>query len=95
MGTSAQRCYRWGGALTIAPALCGGNDLTRPVTAVRERFPKKRVVAAFPPNRASKHLRKAATASFTIGRDAFRDSQLPDRVVKPDGYVLTLPTKWS
>ena len=71
------------------------SDLTRPVTAVRERFPKKRVVAAFPPNRASKHLRKAATASFTIGRDAFRDSQLPDRVVKPDGYVLTRPTKWS
>ena len=78
-----------------AIVLSADSDLTRPIIAVRERFPKKRVVAAFPPNRASKHLRQAATASFTIGRDAFRDSQLPDRVVKPDGYVLTRPPTWT
>lgn len=37
------------------------SDLARPITAIRERFPGKRVVVAFPPNRFSFHLRNIAT----------------------------------
>ena len=33
------------------------SDLTAPVAAVKRLFPTKRVVAAFPPNRSSKHLK--------------------------------------
>ena len=71
------------------------SDLTSPARAVRQRYPEKRVVVAFPPNRVSKQLRQTATASFTIGRDAFRDSQLPERVAKADGYVLRKPPQWQ
>ena len=78
-----------------AVLISADSDLASPVYAVRRRYPGKRVVAAFPPNRASKHLREAASAAFTIGRDAFRDSLLPDRVAKADGYVLTRPASWE
>ena len=70
------------------------SDLARPITTIRERFPGKRVVVAFPPNRASKHLRSVATSSFSIGRDVMRDSQLPENVVKRDGSVFTRPSTW-
>ena len=72
----------------------GDGDLAGPVRRVRERYPKKRVVIAFPPGRHSAGLRNAATAFFTIGRDALRDSQFPRQVTKADGYVLTRPPAW-
>ena len=34
------------------------SDLTSPARAVRQRYPEKRVVVAFPPNRVSKQLRQ-------------------------------------
>ena len=74
--------------------ISGDSDLTRPTSAVRHRYPKKRVVVAFPPNRVSKQLRKTATASFTIGRRIISDSQLPERVAKASGYVLRKPPQW-
>ncbi len=72
----------------------GDGDLAGPVRAVSSRYPKKRVVTAFPPGRHSGGLRSASTSSFTIGRDTLRDSQLPNTVTKPDGYVLTRPPSW-
>ena len=82
-------------AFDTAIIVSGDSDLTGPVRTVRSRYPDKRVVVASPPNRASKQLRQVATASFTIGRDAFRDSQLPDQITKSDGFVLTRPSTWS
>ena len=40
-------------------------------------------------------LRSMAAASFTIGRGILSRSQLPERVVKPDGYVLRRPESWG
>ena len=77
-----------------AVVVSGDGDLAGPIRAVRRRYPQKRVVVAFPPGRHSAGLRNAATAFFTIGRDALRDSQFPQRVTKADGYVLTRPQKW-
>ena len=71
------------------------SDLSRPITAIRERFPEKRAIVAFPPNRFSSHLRRIADASFLMRRDTLRDSQLPERVVRQDGFVLTRPKSWS
>lgn len=70
------------------------SDLVSPIKAVRRLFPEKRVVVAFPPGRASVELRKVASAWLTIGRRKIRKSQFPDRVVKPDGYVLERPADW-
>ena len=82
-------------AFDTAIVVSADRDLARPITMVRERFAGKRVVVAFPPSRASKLLRGVATASLSIGRDALRDSQLPERVVKPDGDVFTRPDTWN
>ena len=71
------------------------SDLTGPVSAVRRRYPGKRIVVAFPPNRASKQLRGVASTTFTLGRKLISDSQLPPQVVKPDGYVINKPSYWN
>ncbi len=70
------------------------SDLVAPIEAVRRLFPAKRVVVAFPPARASVKLKKVASAWLTIGRRTIRKSQFPDRVVKPDGFVLERPATW-
>ena len=87
-------CDAYEDAFDVAILVSADSDLTRPVTAILERFPEKQVVVAFPPNRVSKQLRAAATASFTIGRKRISDSQLPDEIAKPDGYVLRRPERW-
>ena len=73
----------------------GDGDLAGPISAIRERYPAKRTVVAFPPGRHSAGLRQAAGSFFTLGRNALRDSQFPDRVTKADGYVLTRPPGWQ
>lgn len=69
-------------------------DLAGPVDAVRRRYSHKPVVVAFPPKRASKHLRQVATVSLHLGRDRLRDSQLPDNIVNSDGYAVARPARW-
>ena len=76
-----------------AIVVSGDSDLSGPIEAVRWRYPAKRVIVAFPPDRASKKLRNGP--SFIIGRDAFRDSQLPAQVTSASGHVLTRPAQWS
>ena len=71
------------------------SDLTGPIDAVLREIPSKRVVVAFPPNRTSGQLRSLATATFTLGRAVISSSQLPLKVVKPDGHVLTRPARWN
>jgi len=70
------------------------SDLVPPVLTVREFFPEKRIVAAFPPERTSAQLKRAVSASFTIGRAKLKQSQFPDRITKPDGYTLSRPGCW-
>ena len=77
-----------------AMLMSADSDLTHPVEAVLQRYPEKRVVVALPPRRSSVRLRNAATASFTIGRAKLSNSQLPERVTKADGHVLTRPRQW-
>ena len=78
-----------------ALVVSGDSDLYGPIEAVRRRCPHKRVVVAFLPDRVSKQLRSGP--SFTIGRDAFRDSQLPAQVTNANarGHVLTRPVRWN
>ncbi len=83
------------GAFDTAIIVSGDSDLTSTVRAVKERYPTRRVIVAFPPGRHSVNLRNAATASFTIGRRVLDKSQLPRRVSKDDGYILTRPQSWS
>lgn len=74
--------------------ISGDSDLSGPISSVCQRYPKKRIIVAFPPERSSFQLQQMATAYFTIGRKKLSDSQLPDRITKTDGYVLSKPLKW-
>lgn len=71
------------------------SDLVTPVHEIRRRFPSKRIVAAMPPDRASKNLRKAVDASFQIGEANIRQSQLPERIEATSGFVLERPATWK
>lgn len=81
-------------AFDTAMLVSADSDLSAPVEAVRARFPKKRVVVACPPDRQSKRLESVASACFRIGRKKFHDSQFPDELCKPDGFVLKRPASW-
>ena len=78
-----------------AIVMSGDGDLASPVRAVRDRYPEKRIIVAFPPGRHSSGLRSEATASLTIGRGVLSGSQLPHRITKSNGYVLTRPRGWG
>ena len=77
-----------------ALVISADSDLVGPIQSVLNRYPDKRVIAVFPPDRKSKHLREVVNASFTIGRNKLRDSQFPDKVVRGDGFELTRPGAW-
>jgi uncharacterized LabA/DUF88 family protein len=71
------------------------SDLRAPLQKIRQLFPEKRIVVAFPPNRHSFELRSTAHAYLTIGRASLAKSQFPPEIVKADGYVLSRPASWS
>jgi hypothetical protein len=82
-------------AFDVAVLISADSDLSAPVQAIRTRFPSKRVVLACPPARQPKRLEAVAHACFRIGRKKIQDSQFPDEVTKPDGFVLKRPSEWS
>ena len=88
-----QRLRRLDGATGIL--ISGDSDLVPPAQAVRRRFPNKRIVVAFPPNRFSSELQAAAHASFRIWHRTLAKSQFPDEIAKPNGHKLMRPSEWK
>ena len=82
-------------AFDVALVISGDSDLTTPIRRVRQHFPRKRVIVVFPPKRHSAELKRVASGYLTIGEDKLRASQLPDQIVKPDGFVLERPSTWK
>ena len=78
----------------VAILVSADSDLAGPIDAVLARFPSKKVVVAFPPDRVSKHLKRIASAHTSISQVTIRNSQFPHDVPKQDGYVLTRPPSW-
>lgn len=78
-----------------AMVISGDSDLVPPVNAIHSFFPQKRVIVGFPPKRRSINLQNAAKGSFQIGRAKLAASQLPDEIVKPDGFKLVRPVEWA
>jgi uncharacterized LabA/DUF88 family protein len=80
--------------LDMALLISADSDLVGPVNAIRRLFPQKRVIVAFPPARSSGALKAAAHGYTFIGRNVLSNSLFPDRVTKPDGFVLRRPSEW-
>lgn len=78
----------------VAIVVSGDSDLVPPVEAIRANFPKKRIIVAFPPKRHSAELQSAAHAKLSIWPNALKRAQLPDPVVRADGYAIRRPASW-
>ena len=78
----------------VALVISGDSDLTTPIRRVRERFPEKRVIVAFPPQRHSKALKQHANGHLAISENKLRASQLPAGVTTASGYVIQRPAHW-
>nr|WP_314572395.1 NYN domain-containing protein [uncultured Pseudomonas sp.] len=74
--------------------ISGDSDLTTPIQQVRNRFPDKRLIVVFPPNRQSAQLKKAANGFLSIGEDKLRQNQLPDPIITASGFALHQPAHW-
>ncbi len=75
--------------------ISGDSDLIPPIRAIHNQFPKKRVTVVFPPKRHNQSVAYVAKGSFMLGRKKIQDSQLPEKVKKKGGYVLTRPVEWK
>lgn len=78
----------------VALLISADSDLVGPVEAVRRLFAGKRTIAAFPPNRASFALQKAAHATLHIGHNELSKSLFPKVVTKTNGIALRCPSEW-
>lgn len=74
--------------------ISGDSDLTTPIRRVRSRFPNKKIVVLFPPDRHSKQLKQTANAYLSIGEQKLRTSQLRDPVFTANGHALRRPGQW-
>ena len=79
----------------VALLISADSDLVPPVKTVRELFPNKRIVIAFPPARWSADLANSADKSFVIGRRTITRSLFPEEIKKQDGYTLRCPSSWK
>jgi uncharacterized LabA/DUF88 family protein len=78
----------------VALVLSGDSDLVPPVKTVRDRWPRKRVIVLFPPDRESGALRRAANGQKWIAEADLRQSQLPGVVQLADGKSAARPAEW-
>lgn len=72
----------------------GDSDLTPPVESIRRRFPRKRLLIAFPPKRNSHQLGQVAHTALKIPKAVIRSSRLPDPVITSSGMALKAPVGW-
>jgi hypothetical protein len=70
------------------------SDLCAPTSKIRELFPAKRVIVAFPPERRSAELQKLASAHIVVGRGKLKDSQFPNLICTSSGHLLKKPHSW-
>lgn len=78
----------------MALVVSGDSDLAPPIRHIREDFPNKRVLVAFPPERYAVQLCKAAHSYLHLGPAKLRNNLLPDEITGKDGFVLQRPDAW-
>jgi uncharacterized LabA/DUF88 family protein len=78
-----------------AMLISGDSDLVPPIRAVHSRYPKKRVMVAFPPNRHNVSIKNESKGNFIIGRQKLKQSQFPDSLLLSSGFQLQKPNEWQ
>ncbi|NLH69367.1 MAG: NYN domain-containing protein [Brooklawnia sp.] len=82
-------------AMDAALIISADSDLVPAIKAARALKPMLFMAAAFPPKRFSAELKNLMPASFHIGLDKLRSSQLPGNVTTADGLTFSRPAKWA
>ncbi|MBI5653675.1 MAG: NYN domain-containing protein [Chloroflexi bacterium] len=78
----------------VALLVSAGSDLVAPIRAIRQLFPRKRVVVAFPPARFSDALKHMSGKPLHLDVNLLSKAQFPERIRKPDGFEIIRPAKW-
>jgi len=78
----------------VALLITADSDLVGPIQKVHHLFANKRVIVAFPPGRHSNALKNVARACLHINRGILAKSVFPNKVIKPDGFILRRPAAW-
>jgi len=78
-----------------ALVISGDSDLSTPVERIRDQFPGKRVIIAFPPARRSAQLQRVAHGTLVIGEDKLRQNLLPSPIANASGYLIHRPVEWT
>jgi len=79
----------------VALLVSADSDVTPPVRSIKQMFPHKYIVVAFPPKRYSTELTNVADARLHINRAILARSVFPDKIKKADGFVLQCPATWK
>jgi len=79
----------------LAYLISGDSDLSGPIKEIRQKFPSKIIIAAFPPDTKSWELTNVANNHFMIGQRKFARSQFPTEVISKSGHKLIRPATWT
>lgn len=79
----------------VAFLISGDSDLVPPIRTVHSKFPNKRVVVAFPPNRHNNSVKNVARGSLIIGKTKLKAAQFPESLTLDNGFELQKPAEWQ
>jgi len=79
----------------LAYLISGDSDLSGTIKAIRNKFPSKIIISAFPPDTKSWELSKVSNNHFMIGQRKFARSQFPVNVTSKSGHILSRPATWK
>lgn len=78
----------------VAILVSGDSDLTPPLKIIKQYYPQKMLLVAFPPDRHNNTIAAVAKASFLLGRAKLSQAQFDDSIILKNGYTLTKPKTW-
>lgn len=78
----------------LALLVGGDSDLVPPIKAIKTIFPKKEIVACFPPGRHSKEIRAIVNGQIHFNELDLKHSQLPEVIRRMDGFEYRCPESW-
>lgn len=86
----------YSGSCDIAILVSADSDFIPPIEAIRSINPKQKVFVYFPPDRHSTNLQNICDGYKSLDGAGlqFKSNMLPDKITKPDGYVLERPINW-
>jgi uncharacterized LabA/DUF88 family protein len=73
----------------------GDSDQTPAIRMLKELFPTKRIICAFPPKRKSHRLQQEAHGFTHIDGGLLARCLLPPSIFKADGFELKRPPEWG